>query len=185
MLVASIFSEHLACHLYIALCCCGFICVTDLWVIFPSVPRKHRTRCRRETSLSLHRQPVDNYSTRSARPVGSLITCRAFRLAINNLDINRGIIQVAVFTIPQVVCVSVSRIDRTRRFSYCCLRNTVFGLRNEAKSSEMTVTQYIQLRRIQALTELTKPPTAAIIPLCIVQYLSANTSVCNTTCGNE
>jgi len=58
----------------------------------------------RKTSLCFHRPPADNYSIWSARPVGPLIICLAFRLAINNLDVNRGIIQVRVITIPQIVC---------------------------------------------------------------------------------
>jgi hypothetical protein len=184
MLVHSIFLVHLACRLYIALCSCGLICLTELWVNFQFVPRKHRTRCTRETSLCFHRPSIGNYSTPSARLVGPLIICLEFRLAINSLDVNRGIIQVRVITILPVVCAyfaywphqSVSFLSSPKTLYLDSeMRRNVF--RNDC--------QYSQVSLIQALTQCTKPSATAILPQCIVHYLSANTWVCNTTCGIE
>jgi len=183
MLVPSILLVHFACRLYIALCSCGLICLTELWINFQVVPRKHRTRCMSETSLCSHRPPVGNYSTPSARPVGPLIICLEFRLPINNLDVNRGIIQVRGITIMPVVCAyfaywphqSVSLLPSPKH----CIWTPKWG----EKSSEMTVNiiRWAESRPWQC----TKPPAAAILPQCIVQYLSANTCVCNTICSIE
>jgi hypothetical protein len=85
MVFPCILLVHLACRLYIALCCCGFICSSELGIILPCVPRKHKTHCLRETSLCFHRPPVDSYSTRSARPVGSVIICWHFGLQLITL----------------------------------------------------------------------------------------------------
>jgi len=51
MVVPRILLVHLACRLHIALCCCRFICLTKLFVIYPFVPRKQDAVYAQDLSL--------------------------------------------------------------------------------------------------------------------------------------